>query len=196
MPCVLCVNQFQQRQFMLVRFCSQMRRIDSGAVDSCQFALPGQRQWFDGADPLLAVFYWLIPDFFLSQSSSIFSRPISEYSRSGLAEGSAGFGPRLVSNRLDACACSSFFHMPTCVGCTPYSWPISFTVLMPRIASRATLALNSPVKFLRFVSLITCSFLQQATILIYCLIIGVHYNLCCTQCRSGPWLDSLGPQFL
>ena len=47
---------------------------------------------------------------------------------------------------------------------------------MPRIASSATLALNSPVKFLRFVSLITCSFLQQATILIHCLKIGVHYK--------------------
>jgi hypothetical protein len=29
---------------------------------------------------------------------------------------------------------------------------------------------------LRFDSLITCSFLQQATILIYCLKIGVHYR--------------------
>lgn len=57
---------------------------------------------------------------------------------------------------------------------TPNSWPIWFTVLMPRIASSATLALNSPVKFLRFVSLISCSLLQQVTTLIYCLKIGVH----------------------
>src|SRR5690606_13408818 len=116
MTCVFGVNQSQQCQFLLVRFCGHVRRIDRGAVNSRQFALPGQRQWFDGADPLLAVFYWLIPDFFLSQSSSIFNRPISEYRRSGLADESAGFGPRLESNRLDACSCSSFFHIPTCVG--------------------------------------------------------------------------------
>jgi hypothetical protein len=36
--------------------------------------------------------------------------------------------------------------------------------------------LNSLLKCLRDVSLITCSFLKQATILIHCLEIGVHYN--------------------
>ncbi len=41
----------------------------------------------------------------------------------------------------------------------------------------ATLALNSPLKFLRFDSLTTRSFLQQATILIHCPENGVHYNL-------------------
>ena len=41
----------------------------------------------------------------------------------------------------------------------------------------ATLALNLPLKFLRFDSLITRSFLQQATILIHCPENGVHYNL-------------------
>src|SRR5674476_231485 len=139
--------------------CYHQGRINGGTRYAGQFALPGQRQKLGGADPLLANFYRLIPDFFLSQSNSIFKRPISEYSRSGVADGSAGFRPRLASNRLPACSCSSFFHKPTCVGCTPNSWPISFTVLMPRIASRATLALNSPLKFLRFVSLTTCSFL-------------------------------------
>ena len=123
MPRVFGINQRQQRQFLLVRFCSHMWRINRGTCHTCQFALPGQRQGFDGAHPLTAVFYGLIPDFFLSQSSSIFNRPISEYSSEGLADGSVGFGPRLVSNRLDACSCSSFFHKPTCVGCTPNSWP-------------------------------------------------------------------------
>ena len=47
---------------------------------------------------------------------------------------------------------------------------------MPRSASSATLALKSPLKFLRLLSLITCSFFQQATILIHCPEIGVHYN--------------------
>ena len=62
-------------------------------------------------------------------------------------------------------------------GCTPNSWPVSFTVLRPWIASSATLALNSPVKLLRFVSLITCSLLQQVTILIDCPEIGIHYSI-------------------
>ena len=42
----------------------------------------------------------------------------------------------------------------------------TFTALMARLPSIATLALNSPLKFLRFVSLTTNFFLQQAAILI------------------------------
>jgi hypothetical protein len=42
-----------------------------------------------------AICYWSIPDFFLSLSNFIFSRPISEKSRSGLADGSSGLGPTL-----------------------------------------------------------------------------------------------------
>jgi len=51
---------------------------------------------------------------------------------------------------------------------------ISFTVLTSRIASSAILALNSPLKFLRFLSLTTCPFLLQATILNYYPEFGVH----------------------
>ena len=46
--------------------------------DRVQFALPRQRQGITRVDPMFARFYWHIPDFFLSQSSSILSRPISE----------------------------------------------------------------------------------------------------------------------
>ena len=52
---VFGVNQFQQRQFLLARFRSQVRRIDGGARHTCQFALPGQRQGFGDADPVLTL---------------------------------------------------------------------------------------------------------------------------------------------
>jgi hypothetical protein len=55
-----------------------VRRIEGRTGDTCQFALFGQRQWVLGVYPVPPVLYRLIPDFFLSQSSSIFSRPISE----------------------------------------------------------------------------------------------------------------------
>ena len=51
----------------------------------------------------------------------------------------------------------------------------TFIVLMPLIPSMTTLTLNSPLKFLCFASLTTCSFLQQATILIHCPGNGVYY---------------------
>ena len=98
MPGVFGVDLTQQGQFQLVRFCGQVRRIEGGAGYTSQRALCGQRQWVLGVYPLPPVLYRLIPDFFLSQSSSIFSRPISEYSRSELAAGSTGAGPRVVSN--------------------------------------------------------------------------------------------------
>ena len=41
MPRVFSVNQPQQRQFLLVRFCGHVWRINRGAVDTRQFALPG-----------------------------------------------------------------------------------------------------------------------------------------------------------
>ena len=87
-------------------------------------------------------------------------------------------------------SCNSFFHSPTCVGCTPSSWAISFTVLIPRTASSATLALYWPLKFLRFRSLTTCSFLSQATILNYYYPkIGVHYRN--KFCSSSEFCKSL-----
>jgi hypothetical protein len=55
-----------------------VRRIEGGPVDTRQFTLPGQRQGILTVYPVPPVLYRLIPDFFLSQSRSIFSRPISE----------------------------------------------------------------------------------------------------------------------
>jgi hypothetical protein len=77
-PCVFGINLHQQCQFLLIRCGGQARRINGGAGNTRKLALPGQCQRIIGADPVLAVFYRLIPDFFLSQSSSIFKRPISE----------------------------------------------------------------------------------------------------------------------
>jgi len=63
-----------------------------------------------------------------------------------------------------------------CLGASENSWAISFSVLVPQIASSATFALCWLVKLLRLFSLIACSFLLQATILNYCPEIGVHYT--------------------
>ena len=52
--------------------------INSGAGDASECTLPGKRQGVQQANPGPAIRYWSIPDFFLSQSNSIFSRPISE----------------------------------------------------------------------------------------------------------------------
>lgn len=101
MPGVFGIDQRQQRQFLLVRFCGPVRRIDRGACHTCQFALPGQRQGLDDADPLLAVFYWLIPDFFEPVQFHL-QPPDLGIQPPGLADGSVGLGPRLASNRLDA----------------------------------------------------------------------------------------------
>ena len=62
---------------------------------------------------------------------------------------------------------------------------------MPRIASRATRALNSLLKRLRDVSLTTCFFLRQATRLIQCPEIGVHYTNCQYRLASSGWQQSL-----
>jgi hypothetical protein len=63
-----------------------------------QFALPHDGQLAVEFNPAAPRLYWPSPDFFLSQSNSIFSRPISPYRRSGELCSSTGFGPRLLSN--------------------------------------------------------------------------------------------------
>jgi hypothetical protein len=72
------VDQRQQRQFLSVRLFGPGVAHDGTAGNLHQFALPGQRQGIKAADPAFARFYGHIPDFFLSQSSSILSRPISQ----------------------------------------------------------------------------------------------------------------------
>ena len=78
MPCVFCVDLTQQDQFLLVRFDNPVLSINRGARDTRQFALSGQRQQAFDVYPVSSVSYRLIPAFFLSQSNSIFNRPISE----------------------------------------------------------------------------------------------------------------------
>ena len=77
-PCILGIDLRQQGQFLFIRFGGQAQPIDGGTGNTRQLALPDQCQGIIGTDPAPALFYRLIPDFFLSQSSSIFSRPISE----------------------------------------------------------------------------------------------------------------------
>ena len=81
-PCVFGVDLHQKDRFQLVRFSGQMRRVEGGAVHARQLTLSGQRQGVRGIQPVPPVLYRPIPDFFLSQSRSIFNRPISEYRRS------------------------------------------------------------------------------------------------------------------
>ena len=77
-PSVFGVDRLQQPSFLLIPVGGRVWRIDRGPGDPGQVAWSGQRDGIMGADPLPARCDRLIPDFFLSQSSSIFSRPISE----------------------------------------------------------------------------------------------------------------------
>ena len=63
-PGVCGVDLSQQGQFQFVRFGGQVRRIEGGPGDTCQFTLSGQRQWVLGVYPQPPVRYRLIPDFF------------------------------------------------------------------------------------------------------------------------------------
>jgi len=78
--CILCVDQPQQLQVQLVQDFLATRRIHPGARHPRQLALPAYRQWLLqrlALDPLPPHAHRLSPDFFFSQSSSTFSRPIS-----------------------------------------------------------------------------------------------------------------------
>src|SRR4029434_3937342 len=83
-----------------------------------------------------------MPTFFFSQSSSTFNRPISSYSAS---VSSSPFRPvRVRPSKKSSGSCSSadFLHFAICMGCTLNCDPNWLSVLSPRIASRATRALN------------------------------------------------------
>ena len=128
---VLLVDQTQQFQ---VLFAGRLRRalhIHGGAGDTCQPALPHHRHHRLHLNPAPPHFYRLSPDFFLSQSSSILSLPISPYRRSGSLYSFTGLGPRLPSNRVPARSSISFFHCETCTGCTPCSCAI-WLMVFPR----------------------------------------------------------------
>ncbi len=82
--------------------------------------LPGRTAQLRRPPPLdqstLGVARQADPRLFLSQSSSIFSLPISLYKRSGSRCAAIGLGPRLPSNSALACSWIAFFHCPTCTG--------------------------------------------------------------------------------
>ena len=46
------------------------------------------------------------------------------------------------------CSCSAFFHSPTWVGCTPWSWAISFVVLNRSNRLKCYLGLERPTEML------------------------------------------------
>lgn len=75
---------------------------------TCTLACQGERLL--GVDPLHTGLRAHGTDFFSSQSSSLFSRPISSYSRSSSARPAALPGPRLPSKSVAACSPGSFFH--------------------------------------------------------------------------------------
>lgn len=77
-----------------------------------QLTLSAHREFFGAVDPAHPGFGAHTPNFFLSQSTSIFNRPISPYRRSSSPLSSAGFGPRLPSNSAPADSRISFFHCP------------------------------------------------------------------------------------
>src|SRR5471030_788473 len=103
-PCVFLVNQATEQQITFVERTAHLRRIDCGARYSRQNALPDHGHRIRLVDPRLPHHGRLIPDFFLSQSSSTFSLPISLYSRSGSWCQASGLGPRLPSNSVLACS--------------------------------------------------------------------------------------------
>jgi hypothetical protein len=72
------IDQRQIQQLFIRRASGHKGRIDGGTGYARQRALPGYWQGIKQAYPRSAVPYRPIPDFFLSQSSSIFNRPISE----------------------------------------------------------------------------------------------------------------------
>ena len=128
------------------------------------------------AQPRIGAFLMAQPGLFLSQSSSIFNLPISPYRCSGSLYSFTALGPRLPSNRLPARSRISFFHCPTCTGCTPCSCASWLRVFTAWIASKPTLALNSAPNTFRFVPLISRFLLTSDNSLNYCLKFGVHYN--------------------
>ena len=142
-----------------------------------QGVLPVSRRNGRGYWPLLhghPLFAAHSPDFFSSQSSSIFSRPISPYSRSSSAC-AAGLGPRFPSNNVAARARISFFiaqPRPDAPRTAARSRSGSST---PRIASIPTFALNSALCTFRFLPSLMPSPSQDGS-LNPCLKIGVHYN--------------------
>ena len=104
MPGELLVDQAAQQQVAFIDNAGLLLRIDRRTRHPGQNALPNYSYRTAFGNPPLPDHGRLIPDFFLSQSSSIFSFPISLYSRSGSRCAATGVGPRLPSNSVLACS--------------------------------------------------------------------------------------------
>ena len=150
-------------------------RIERGPRHTGQCTLPGQCQWFRGAYEAYPRGYGIAQNFFEPvqfqlEPPDLGREPLRTCRRVNR------FGPRFASKMSAAYSGSSFFHCPTWVGWIPYSWAISCTVLTARIASRATLALNGPLKCLHVGAFMTCSFYTAGYHLKLLSEIGVHYR--------------------
>lgn len=82
-PRVFLVDQAPEQQFAVIDRPGLLLRLDRGAGYPGQNALPDHGHILPFVDPRVPHHGRLIPDFFVSQSSSTFSLPISLYSRSG-----------------------------------------------------------------------------------------------------------------
>ena len=82
-PGVLFVDQATDQQIAFIDRLGLLLRIDRGARDAGQNALPNDGYRICSVDPPVPDHGRLIPDFFLSQSSSIFNLPISLQSHTG-----------------------------------------------------------------------------------------------------------------
>src|ERR1017187_9890966 len=83
-----------------------------------------------------------MPAFFLGQSSSTFSRPISSWSASLSASPFRPLRVRPSTNNSGSCSSADFLHFAIWMGCTLNCDPNWLSVFSPRIASTATRALN------------------------------------------------------
>ena len=82
-PCVLLIDQTTEQQIAFIDRLGLFLRINRGAGYARQNTLLDHGGLIPFANPRLPHHDRLIPDFFLSQSNSIFSLPISLYSNSG-----------------------------------------------------------------------------------------------------------------
>ncbi|WP_298159790.1 hypothetical protein, partial [Ferrovum sp.] len=104
---ILSINQTTNQQIIFRNNRGAMTRVNRGACYPNQLALVTNGDPDHRLNPITPCHGRDIPDFFLSQSNSIFKRPISPYNRSGSWCSDTGFGPRFPSNNFSDCWLSS-----------------------------------------------------------------------------------------
>jgi len=100
---------------------------------------------------------------FFSQFSSTFNWPICGYN-AALGASSLGLAPRRLEKILGNSSRTNFFHWVIWTGWTPYSMANSLIVHSPRVASRATFALNSARGYHRGIVVASPSPMAHATL--------------------------------